>query len=413
VLRQAFREGWPAVAAAAEAQGGLPRRVREEVRRYLECGVLRHGFTAARCGACGEVVLIAFWCKSRGWCPSCAAKRAHKASAHLLEVLPEVGYRQWTLSLPRALNFLVVKEVKLLRRVERELVRAIGRWQRRRARMLGARGKLVTEGVFEGSDFFAVPLAWAAEAAKNPQDTENFTPLFLLGMAQQRAPGVDFFAGSVSPEQIRLGMLELVLFVAAFDRLVPSQSGLDSSGVHLASLSSVVNSSTAAQISPCKPFQDTLFGQLAYSDVGNFLLQWISGKALEQGLNAAGISEWGQAKVGKAMFALGVFMPVLRAALVATYVAMRVKVEGDQSVHKPLEGEQLLKSFHAWIGIPPEDWQTYKEQFGKGFHDTLRECMSWLGVSSYTLDDLVGEMGSWAVEWKITIRYPRTCPLGA
>lgn len=187
VLRQAFREGWPAVASAAEAQGGLPRRVREEVRRYLGCGVLRHGFTAARCGGCGEVVLIAFSCKSRGWCPSCAAKRAHEASAHLLEVLPEVGYRQWTLSLPRALNFLVVKEVKLLRRVERELVRAVGRWQRRRARGLGATGKLVTgavafvqlfngvlalqphlhllvpEGVFEGGDFFAVPPPTAEE----------------------------------------------------------------------------------------------------------------------------------------------------------------------------------------------------------------------------------------------------------
>jgi len=147
LLHRAVREGWPGVAAEAEAHGGLPRRVHEEVRRYLRCGVLRWGFSAAKCQRCEELVLIPFSCKARGFCPSCAARRAHQAAAHLCEVLPEVGYRQWTLALPRALNFAVVKEVKLLRRVERELVRAIFRWQRRRARELGREGKLLAGAV--------------------------------------------------------------------------------------------------------------------------------------------------------------------------------------------------------------------------------------------------------------------------
>jgi hypothetical protein len=45
--------------------------------------------------------------------------------------------------LPFALRFLLVKEPKLLRRVERRLVEAIFRWQRRCAKGLGGTGKRV------------------------------------------------------------------------------------------------------------------------------------------------------------------------------------------------------------------------------------------------------------------------------
>jgi ribosomal protein S27E len=137
VLHQAVREGWPQVSASVS----LPQRVHEEVRRYLQCGELRQGFVVVKCEECAEATLVAFSCKGRGWCPSCGARRAHEAALHLNEVLPQVAYRQWTLSLPGALRWLVVKEPKLLRAVERCLVRSIFRWQRLRARQLGASGK--------------------------------------------------------------------------------------------------------------------------------------------------------------------------------------------------------------------------------------------------------------------------------
>jgi hypothetical protein len=56
--------------------------------------------------------------------------------------LPRVAFRQWTLSLPGALRWPLVKDSRLLRAVERSLVRAIFRWQRRRAKGLGATGPL-------------------------------------------------------------------------------------------------------------------------------------------------------------------------------------------------------------------------------------------------------------------------------
>lgn len=137
VLHRAVREGWPRVAESTR----LPPRVHEEVRRYLGCGDVRRGFTVVRCDDCAQSSLVAFSCKTRSWCPSCGARRAHETALHLNEVLPTVPFRQWTLSVPFALRFVLVKEPKLLRKVERRLVEAVFRWQRHRAKELGARGK--------------------------------------------------------------------------------------------------------------------------------------------------------------------------------------------------------------------------------------------------------------------------------
>jgi hypothetical protein len=142
VLHRAVREGWPEVLARAAERGGLPKRVKEEVRRYLGCGVLEFGFVHVRCAACRESMLVGFSCKGRGFCPSCGTRRSEETAAHCGEVLPTVGYRQWTLSLPRGLRWPAVKTPRLLKRVERRLVQGIFRWQRRAARRLAARGVL-------------------------------------------------------------------------------------------------------------------------------------------------------------------------------------------------------------------------------------------------------------------------------
>jgi hypothetical protein len=51
----------------------VPGYVEREFRRYLECGILAHGFARARCAQCGHDFLIGFSCKGRGVCPSCCA----------------------------------------------------------------------------------------------------------------------------------------------------------------------------------------------------------------------------------------------------------------------------------------------------------------------------------------------------
>ena len=75
------------------------------VGAYLDCGILENGFARVRCGACRAEYLVAFSCKGRGLCPSCAAKRAVALAAFLREeVLADVGHAQWVFSIPKMLR---------------------------------------------------------------------------------------------------------------------------------------------------------------------------------------------------------------------------------------------------------------------------------------------------------------------
>ncbi|MEF8715705.1 MAG: transposase zinc-binding domain-containing protein [Accumulibacter sp.] len=77
-----------------------------EFRRYLECGILAHGFARARCAECGRDFLIAWSCKGRGVCPACNTRRMVETAAHLADhVLPRLPVRQWVLSVPKRLRF--------------------------------------------------------------------------------------------------------------------------------------------------------------------------------------------------------------------------------------------------------------------------------------------------------------------
>ncbi len=52
----------------ARSEGApVARFVEREVRAYLECGVLAHGFLRVHCDACGHDRLVAFSCKGRGF----------------------------------------------------------------------------------------------------------------------------------------------------------------------------------------------------------------------------------------------------------------------------------------------------------------------------------------------------------
>ena len=79
--------------------------VDEQVRRYLDCGLYENGFARIRCPDCAEEYLLAFSCKTRELCPSCAAKRSAATAALLAEdVLEEVGHAQWVFVIPKMLR---------------------------------------------------------------------------------------------------------------------------------------------------------------------------------------------------------------------------------------------------------------------------------------------------------------------
>jgi len=99
-------ETYLGLANEADPMGdGVPDHVEKELRSYLKCGILAHGFARARCSGCGYDFLVAFSCKGRGACPSCNAKRMAETAAHLVDhVIPHVPVRQWVLSVPKRLR---------------------------------------------------------------------------------------------------------------------------------------------------------------------------------------------------------------------------------------------------------------------------------------------------------------------
>ena len=117
---------------------GLPRYVRQEFEKYLGCGDLRLGFARVVCRDCRHEAVVGFSCKRRGFCPSCTARRAHEAAAHLVDsVVPRVPVRQWVLSFPKTLRYVLARDKKLLGEVLGCFLRRLFAFHRRRARKLG------------------------------------------------------------------------------------------------------------------------------------------------------------------------------------------------------------------------------------------------------------------------------------
>ena len=85
--------------------GFWPGLVDEQVRRHLDCGLFEHGFARIHCPECYAEYLLAFSCKTRDLCPSCAAKRGAATAALLAEeVLEDVGHAQWVFVMPKMLR---------------------------------------------------------------------------------------------------------------------------------------------------------------------------------------------------------------------------------------------------------------------------------------------------------------------
>lgn len=110
----------------------LPRYVRRAFEHYLRCGLPEHGFLRLRCDDCGHDRVVAFSCKERGTCPSCAGRTMSNTAAHLVDrVLPNVPIRQWVLSLPYDLRMLAAKRPDVVAAIDRILFREIERVLRR------------------------------------------------------------------------------------------------------------------------------------------------------------------------------------------------------------------------------------------------------------------------------------------
>jgi hypothetical protein len=82
--------------------------------------------------------LVPFSCKGRAVCPSCGGRRMAERAAHLVDhVFPAVPVRQWVLTLPHRIRYLLAWDHALCRAVVAVFIRAVLGFLRRRAREHG------------------------------------------------------------------------------------------------------------------------------------------------------------------------------------------------------------------------------------------------------------------------------------
>jgi len=130
VLHGIVREHLAAFLRRADEQYArpLPKYVRRAFDHYLRCGLPELGFLRLRCEECGHDRVVAFSCKQRGVCPSCAGRTMTNTAAHLVDrVLPNVPIRQWVLSLPFDLRTRAARDPSLVAAIDRILFAEVER----------------------------------------------------------------------------------------------------------------------------------------------------------------------------------------------------------------------------------------------------------------------------------------------
>jgi hypothetical protein len=85
------------------------------VRKFLECGDLKHGFARVRCPKCREEFFVPYSCRVRCFCPSCHEKRALEKAGWVAEhVCADAPHRQFVFTIPKRLRIYFRFERRLL-----------------------------------------------------------------------------------------------------------------------------------------------------------------------------------------------------------------------------------------------------------------------------------------------------------
>ncbi len=144
VLYQAVAQNFRTFEVLADSAGKcIPKHVTQEFEAFLQCGILTYGFLRLRCEDCQHEKLLAFSCKKRGFCSSCGGRRMAESAAHLVdEVFPKVGVRQWVISFPIPVRFILAKNPKIQASCLTLIHRAITAFIRKKAEKKGLKAKL-------------------------------------------------------------------------------------------------------------------------------------------------------------------------------------------------------------------------------------------------------------------------------
>jgi hypothetical protein len=106
------------LAERTEEGRNLPKFIVREFESYLRCGIYAHGFGRVQCGSCQHEKIVPYFCKGRGFCPSCGERRMAEAAIHLVdELLPLVPVRQFVITFPVQLRLWMARSKSLCAKV--------------------------------------------------------------------------------------------------------------------------------------------------------------------------------------------------------------------------------------------------------------------------------------------------------
>jgi hypothetical protein len=257
---------------------------------------------------------------------------------------------------------------------------------------------------FQGQEMPGVQLmqviaGWVRGARSAPNDSLNFTPLFLADMGRRQVPQVDLASDSTDPASVRLGLLEMQLISAALTRGLGQPARTSSvDGVRIFHASYGAPASGA----PCEDTKEW-FGETVPGGLTAAFGGWGVGQALEQALESAGISKASVGIITKAMDAVAAGMKVVK--LGALYGSVTIKVDHGYSepVHRPGPREEKFATVKATAGIDPAEFKEYQEslkssELSKG----LRDCLEVLGLPTWSdISEAQADVDHWRIKWML------------
>src|SRR3989344_322098 len=146
LLYRTIESHWPLfIQERARVNKKLPLFIHQEFDEYLKCGIPEFGFVRTYCYQCQYSGVVAFLCKRRGFCPSCSGKRMNDEANHIIRnVIPEVSTRQWVLSFPYKIRFLLAHDANLTKELLKIFINTIQSYQRKKIKNAKAKIGAIT-----------------------------------------------------------------------------------------------------------------------------------------------------------------------------------------------------------------------------------------------------------------------------
>jgi hypothetical protein len=245
-----------------------------------------------------------------------------------------------------------------------------------------------------GEQLLAFLRGWVADAKAKPNDANSFTPLFIQSMVSKQVPSVNLTDPKITPDDVRLSLLEIELMIAAFDRayqptnaqtasLAPREVGRDY----------------------CTEFK-ALFGKLG-GKVLDKALGYVKGSVTDTALAGLGLTEAEMAVFNEThkniLKSLSVGLKIAKVAQLYSSSSVLLTVEGANPTHRPHKNQaRKLVPVVAIAGVPEQEWQDYQSKLGSSEQQTMLGCLAILGVPlPPDLKQVAANSAKWKVYWKL------------